>query len=209
MITVRTMPLRHRVLRFRRSHHIAVPSLANVGIIEPIATDVNGPTPRQRPGPCFRKPCPPYGQFPAVQEMATSRSRLRPNAAVLGAIGRQIECRSGSLLRGLRHDLQRLLEAHVSIRMLALVSIAVLAGGWLAGGGEAASATPGIDPSISRSSAVPARIVILVPPIASEPRQGHTAKWRVAITVAECRKLNKGKSRQAKEDLLNCLSGAD
>lgn len=96
----------------------------------------------------------------------------------------------------------------MSIRMLALVAVVVLAGGWLAGGGEAASATPA-DPSISGSSAVPARIVIDVPPIASEPRQAHTAKWRLAMTVAECRKLNKGKSRKAKEDLLNCLSGAD
>jgi hypothetical protein len=102
------------------------------------------------------------------------------------------------------------MEAHVSIQMLALVSIAVLAGGWLAGGGEAASATPGIDASISRSSAVSAaKIIVVVPPIVSEPRQAHAARWRVAVTVAECRKLNKGKSRKAKEDLLNCLSGAD
>lgn len=98
----------------------------------------------------------------------------------------------------------------MSIRMLALVSIVVLAGGWLAGGGEAASAAADIDQSISRSSAVPAaRIVIAVPPIISEPRQAYIAKWRVAITVAQCRKLNKGKSKKATEALLNCLSNAD
>jgi hypothetical protein len=93
--------------------------------------------------------------------------------------------------------------------MLALVSSAVLAGGWLAGGGEAVCATPGIDASMSGSSAVPPRIVIVVPPIVSEPGQAHTDKWRVAITVAECRRLNKGKSRKATEALLNCLTHAD
>jgi hypothetical protein len=98
----------------------------------------------------------------------------------------------------------------VSIRMLVLVSIVVLAGGWLAGGGDAASATADIDGPISRSSVVPAvRIVIAVRPITSEPRQAYIAKWRVAITVAQCRKLNKGRSKKATEALLNCLSNAD
>jgi hypothetical protein len=36
-----------------------------------------------------------------------------------------------------------------------------------------------------------------------------TAKQRIAITEAECRKLNKGKSKAAKEALENCLSNAD
>jgi hypothetical protein len=97
------------------------------------------------------------------------------------------------------------METDVSIRILTLVSVAILAGG-----GEAASATADIDQLMSSSSAVPAaRIVIAVAPIISEPRDAHITTWRVAMTVAECRKLNKGKSRKATEALLNCLSHAD
>ena len=96
------------------------------------------------------------------------------------------------------------------MRMLAPVSVAVLTGVWLAGVGEAVSSTADADQSRSSSSAVPAaRIVIVVPPIISEHRLGYAARWRVAMTVAECRKLNKGKSRKATEALLNCLSKAD
>jgi hypothetical protein len=104
-----------------------------------------------------------------------------------------------------------MMETEVSIRTLALASIVVLTGGWLAGGGgEAASATAEIGQSIWRSSAArAARIVIAAAPIISEPRPAYIAKWRVAITVAQCRKLNKGKSKKATEALLNCLSNAD
>jgi hypothetical protein len=91
----------------------------------------------------------------------------------------------------------------MSLRILALASVAVLAGGWLVGVGQAVSSAPDIDQFIFAPPAVPAAMNVAVGlPTISEQRRAYTPRRRIAMSCSVCEK----QTGDAKE---NCLSNCD